>query len=303
MKPSAISKALALCACTVAGCGSGDLEPLDDSQLALLALQQLTRNAPTYLPVPATRELLQVTLGGSQYDLGELLARPAGSRPYARIAAAYRTSATPSDPPPWGQRSLAVEPDYTLEAPAAQVYECRPAGNGYAWVFLRPEAGLQPIATQPVPGLNTLVLDHFRYPGGVDFGPPMDTPPAGPSWRVSAPALSQGVPMFGQTLFVGAVEAMAANGPGNIPLLRVANIARIDQGLPIDPFSRTLSDGSRMGYVLRLNTGGGIAPEAGCSDAMDAGKWYRSPYVADYYFINVFLRSAPEPASLPLAGR
>lgn len=289
MKPSAVSKALALCACTVAGCGSGDLEPLDDSQLALLALQQLTRYAPTSLPVPAPRELLQVTLGRSEYNLAELLGRPSGSRPYARIVAAYRTSATPSDPPPWGQRSLAVTPDYTPAAPGAQIYECRQGGSGYAWVLLRPEAGLQPIATQPVPGLNKLVLDHFRYPGGVDFGPPTDTPPAGPSWRVSAPALSQGVPMFGQTLFIGAIEAMAANGPGNIPLLRAANVARIDQGLPIDPFSRTSPDGSRVGYVLRLNTMGGIAPTTGCSAAADVGQRYRSPYVADYYFINVFL--------------
>ena len=95
--------------------------------------------------------------------------------------------------------------------------------------------------------------------------------------------------MFGQTLFIGAVEAMAANGPDNIPFLRVAHVARIDQGLPMDPFSRTLPDGRRRGYVLRLNTTGGIAPTTGCSAATDIGQRYRSPYLADYYFIDVFL--------------
>jgi hypothetical protein len=303
MKPSVISKALALCACTLAGCGSGELEPLDDSQLALLALQQLTRYAPSYLPGPVPQELLQVTMGGAEYDIGELLGRPAGARPYARIAAAYRASATPENPPPWGQPSLAVVPDYTLTAPAAQVYECRQEGSGYAWAFLGPEAGLQPIATQPIPGLSELVLDHFRYPGGIDFGPPTGTPPAGPVWRVSAPALNQGSPMFGQTLFIGAIEALADNGPGNIPLLRVANVARIDQGVPIDPFSRTLPDGLRAGFVLRLNTMGGVAPATGCGAAADLGQRYRSPYVADYYFINVIAGPAPERVSLPLAHR
>jgi hypothetical protein len=203
--------------------------------------------------------------------------------------AAYQTVATPLDPPPLGTSTSAVLSDYTRSAPAAQVYECRQNGGTFAWTFLQPEAGLQPITTQPVAGLETLILDHFRYPGAIDFGPPTGMPPAGPSWRVSAPALDQGgLPTSGQTLFIGAPEASVPNGPDNVPLLRLANAARIDSGLPSEVFSRTTPDGTQQGYVLRLNTQGGVAPTKGCDVTEDVGKRERVPYAADYYFIDVF---------------
>jgi hypothetical protein len=232
-------------------------------------------------------DLLRVTVGGTQYDLVELLGRSTDTSPYARIVAAYQTVSTPQDPPPFGTSASAVSPDYTRSAEAAQVYECRQNGNVFTWAFLQPEAGLQPITTQPVEGLETLILDHFRYPGGIDYGSPTGMPAAGASWRASAPALDQGSPTSGQTLFLGTAEATVPNGPANVPLLRLANVGRVDQGFPSDVFSRTSSDTNQLGFVLRLATEGGIAPTAGCSSAADVGQRYRSPYSADYYFINI----------------
>ncbi|PTL78796.1 DUF3455 domain-containing protein [Vitiosangium sp. GDMCC 1.1324] len=276
-----------LAASVLTGCDDAPETP-SDSERATQALEQIVRYAPTSLPASAPDELLRVTLGGVSYNLRELLSRPSDSRPSARIVAAFHTVETPSDPPPFGTSATAVSPDYTRSAPAAQVYECRQNGGSFAWVLLQPEAGLEPITTQPVSGLETLVFDHFRYPGGIDYGPPAGTPPAGPSWRVSAPALNQGSPTLGQTLFVGVLDASVPNGSDNVALLRLAQAARIDQGLPSDVFSRTVSDGTQTGYVLRLDTVGGIAPTTGCDGSGDVGSRQRSPYTADYYFINVF---------------
>ncbi|RKG95891.1 DUF3455 domain-containing protein [Corallococcus sp. CA053C] len=279
---------LALAVAASGGCDDDDDDAPDDGTAAATeAVKQIAMNAPTSLPANVPDEVLRVTLGGVEYNLRELLSRPSESRPSAHIVAAYLTVPTPEDPPPFGTRDVAVDPDYERAAPAAQVYECRQNASGFAWAFLQPEAGLQPITSQPIPALDKLVLDHFRYPAGIDFGPPTGTPPVGPSWRVSAPVLNEGTPTAGQTLFVGSVEATVANGSGNVPLLRLANVARIDRGLPSDVFSRTTSDGTQTGYALRLNTVGGIAPTAGCSGTADVGQRERVPYAADYYFVDV----------------
>lgn len=58
---------------------------------------------------------------------------------------------------------MSVLVDSTPSAPAAQVYECRGSGGGFTWSFVRPEAGLQPIPPETVPGLETLVLDHLHF--------------------------------------------------------------------------------------------------------------------------------------------
>lgn len=288
MKPSCVVVVSALALSALSGCDDDESSTPSDSELATQALEQIVRNAPTSLPASAPDEVLRVTLGGVQYNLRDLLSQPSDARPSARIVSAYHTVTTPADPPPFGTSAMAVPPDSTHSAPAAQVYECRQNGSSFAWTLLQPEAGLDPITSQPVSGLEKLVLDHFRYPGGIDYGPPTGSPPTGPSWRVSASALNEGSPTRGQTLFVGVLEVSVPNGTGNVALLRLAQAARIDQGLPSDVFSRTLSDGTQTGYVLRLNTVGGIAPTEGCAGAADVGSRFRSPYSADYYFINVF---------------
>ncbi|RKH36158.1 DUF3455 domain-containing protein [Corallococcus praedator] len=285
--PVRVIATLALAAVAFAGCDDDDDDGDDEFEAATEAVKQIAQNAPTSLPANVPDDVLRVTLGGVEYNLRELISRPSESRPSAHIVAAYQTGSTPADPPPFGTSDVAVLPDSTRAAPAAQVYECRQNGTSFAWTFLQPEAGLQPITPQPIPALELLVLDHFRYPAGIDYGPPTGAPPVGPAWRVSAPVLDQGSTTSGQTLFIGSVEATVANGPANVPLLRLANVARIDRGLPSEVFSRTTSDGIQKGYVLRLNTVGGIAPTTGCAGAPDVGSRQRVPYAADYYFIDV----------------
>lgn len=279
--------ALALSVGPLTACEDDENEDASDAAEATEAVKQISEGAPAALPGNVPDALLQVTLGGTQYELRDLLGRPSGSRPSARIVSAYKTVDTPSEPPPLGTSTMSVPPDYTRSAPAAQVYECRQSASGFAWTFLQPEAGLEPLTTQPFQHLERLVLDHFRYPGGIDYGPPTGTPPTGPSWRVSAPALNQGTPTSGQSLFIGALDVSVPNGTANVPVLRLANVARVDQGLPSEVFSRNSSDGTQLGYVLRLNTVGGIAPTAGCGGAADVGKRERVPYSADYYFVDV----------------
>ena len=286
-RPSCVVAALALCVVALGGCDDDEDDAPSNAQRATEALRRISTDAPTELPDDVPSDLLRLTLGGADYDLRELLSRAPGSSPSARIVAAYQTDATPPEAPPLGTSTVSRPTDSTPSAPAAQVYECRNSGGSFAWSFLRPEAGLRPITTEVLPGLETLILDHFRYPGGIDYGPPSGTPPVGPTWRVSAPVLSRGVPTSGQTLFIGAADVSVPNGAGNVPLLRLSNAARIDQGLPSDVFSRTTSGGNQRGYVLRLNTVGGIAPASGCAGAADEGKQERVPYSADYYFIEV----------------
>ncbi|MCP3140965.1 DUF3455 domain-containing protein [Pyxidicoccus xibeiensis] len=278
--------ALALSAVVLGGCDDNDEAP-SDSERATEALLRISRDAPTALPDDVPEPLLRVTLGAVEYNLRELLGREEGTRPSARIVAAYRTVDTPSDAPPLGTPSASLPVDSTPSAPAAQVYECRQVGVAFTWTQVQPEAGLRPFTTGVVPGLETLVLDHFRYPGDIDYGAPTGTPPAGPAWRVAAPALNGGEPTSGQTLFVGVADASVHNGAGSVPLLRLSNAARIDQGLPSDVFSRTTADGTQRGYVLRLATAGGVAPTTGCTGTGDLGKRERVPYSAAYFFVEV----------------
>ncbi|WP_205525603.1 DUF3455 domain-containing protein [Pyxidicoccus trucidator] len=287
MRPAFALAVLALSTVVLGGCDDEEDDGPSDAEVATEALRRISDDALTELPDDVPADLLRVSMGGADYDLRELLSRAPGSRPSARIVAAYQTVSTPLDAPPLGTSSASLPTDVTPSAPAAQVYECRNSLGLFAWSFLRPEAGLRPLTTEPVVGLETLILDHFRYPGGIDYGPPTGTPPIGPAWRVSAAALNQGVPTSGQSLFIGAADASVPNGAENVPLLRLSNAARIDTGLPSDVFSRTTSDGSQRGYVLRLNTLGGIAPTSGCAGAADEGKLERVPYTADYYFLEV----------------
>jgi hypothetical protein len=260
-----------------------------DATAAEAAVKQIVAFAPKSLPSSTPDAIAQFTANGVTYDLRILLTR--STRPFARIVSAYNTAYTPLQPQPLGTSTNRVAPPYPVCAFPSQTYQCRPnaAGTGYEWTFTQPEAGLVPITTQAVSSLNELILDHFRYPGGISYG--TFTPPAGPAWRISAPALNGGEPTAGQRTFVGALEASVPNGTNNIPLLRVRNVARIDSGITEDPFSRTNTANNQIGYLLRLNTTLGTAPSplSGCFGAANAGRTQRVYYWTEYYFVNVFL--------------
>jgi hypothetical protein len=206
--------------------------------------------------------------------------------PWAQIRGVYRTGA------PVAQPNLLVPnaaPPIQSGSPAVQVYQCQAVNGGFAWTFLRPEAGLQAYTPNPLPpqaGLALLIpqlqysFSHFRYPGDASVSA------AGPAWRAST---NDGV---AQQIFVGALETSVANGAANIPLLRLhrANTQSGAYGqtytqFPITSTSTPTDPGAYVGYVLRLNTVGGIAPTTGCSAAANVGAIARQPYSADYYFV------------------
>jgi Protein of unknown function (DUF3455) len=278
-------------ATTVAACvGGGDDQvssagsPLFNAQLANIG-NTLLSAAPMTLPAGVPSSLLDVstTFRGVTLtaNIGSILNNHTGF-PSARITGAFRTTTTSGV-----RRNLlepAIAPVFDTNAPAAQVYQCQltPTGS-FAWTFIRPEAGLAPITTGPV---NTQLarFEHFLYPGSPA------TVAAGPLWREITFDGSQ------QDAFVGVRQASASNGTANIPLLR---IARADQAYGIEsnsgsnlPINQTIDDGGNgqrhyTGYVLRLNTVGGIAPTASCSSTVDTGTIIRVPYSSDYYFVQV----------------
>jgi Protein of unknown function (DUF3455) len=206
--------------------------------------------------------------------------------PYARITGAFRTTRTPAL-----LRSLLsplVAPAEARFALAAQVYQCRANATGYSWAFVRPEAGLEPITTTAV-DTKEVAFDHFLYPTAAS-----PTALNQPAWRESR------VDGGEQDVFVGARDASADNGAANIPLLRVVRLStpqtlassNSTSNLPANVSYNTPESGyHQVGYVLRLNTVGGIAPTTGCAVAADNGKVARVPYSADYYFLRTIWAS------------
>lgn len=311
-----MKKSLLAAACVASGvlaaCGGAEgLESVEHEQVplatrvdkytahqALDTLNDIGGYAPP-LPSNTPDALLNITFDGLPYNLRTLLAN--ASDPYrttkAYINGVLRTGPTVASPLPFGNaypgapstfQPVSLFPEYTRSAPAAQVYECRSNGSGgYAWTFIRPEASLTPVTTQPIRNPDSVSFDHFRYPGGITYVREFPvTPPAGPAWRLSSPAYNDGITTWGQEIFVGAVDVSVPNGTGNIPLLRVRNAETAFSGVlpgPITPTARPYFET----YVLRLNTQGGVAPTTGCSTAADVGRRHRSPYSCDYYFIQV----------------
>jgi hypothetical protein len=92
--------------------------------------------------------------------------------------------------------------------------------------------------------------DHF---GGIDADLP-----AGPYWR----SLRDGS-------FVHAGAAIPSPSPGTIPLLRLTALDTSGNGIF-----------TRVSYIHRLATTGGVAPAGACA----AGDRAEIPYTADYYF-------------------
>jgi Protein of unknown function (DUF3455) len=243
-------------------------------------------HAPKALPAGVPTALLEFTRAtfstengtyeGGPGNLGTMIATGWNGSETAYIVAAYRTTTTPSTRPTL--EGANVPPTYQTNAPAAQVYECRNTNGSFAWTFIRPEAGLTPITTQPVT-TSVLHMDHFRHPGVPSKGIP-----AGPGWRVM-----DRFSTFGRDHFIGALEVSVPNGAANIPLLRLRAVPeRLGESTaafpwPPDPEYFENFDG----FVLRLNTKGGLAPTTGCAKQADVGKTHRSPYSADYYFVQV----------------
>jgi Protein of unknown function (DUF3455) len=246
---------------------------------------------PKAVPANAPSAILNVTTpSGNTWNLATGQPPPGvtnlpGFKAYAKVTAAFRTTNTPTNVLAFAGASPATAPIEQPGAPAAQVYQCR-AGSG--WTFVRPEAGLEPILSSPLPAdiqAIGVTFDHFRFPGGLTYPlnyvnqPASDlTPPAGPAWRINVP----GAPNQ-QSLFIAAQPAEASSPKaGTIPELRLRRVTN----LPLQSTPYFYAGFFNGRYMLRLNTTGGVAPTAACNASND-GAFQRVPYSAEYYAVDL----------------
>ena len=157
----------------------------------------------------------------------------------------------PATPParPTVPTEIMVPDDHKLTlmaiAKGVQIYECAADTSGaMAWKLHAPRADLFDEA-------GTQIGIHF---GGVDKGLP-----PGPYWESKD----------GSRVHAG----KPANAPnqGSIPLLRLETADTSGTGVF-----------SKVSFVHRLDTTGGVAPAGACT----AGKTTEVPYTAKYYFYN-----------------
>jgi hypothetical protein len=178
-------------------------------------------------------------------------------------------AAQPAPPP----HSVVPPVPATLEVPAGhelylagyaegtQNYICLPAaGGGTAWRFLGPQATLFYMFKG---GVWQQVMTHF-----LSVNP--DEGLMRPTWQHS----------FDSSRVWGRVIASSSDPNfvegGAIPWLLLA-AAGLDTGT-------TRSVLAEATYIQRLNTSGGVAPSAGCSDASEIGTLALVPYATDYFF-------------------
>lgn len=133
---------------------------------------------------------------------------------------------------------------FMAAAKGVQIYECAAeAGGALAWKLHAPRADLLDDA-------GTQVASHF---GGV-----YKSLPPGPYWEAKD----------GSRVHVSAKPVSVPN-PGSIPLLRLEAAETSGTGVF-----------SKVSFVQRLDTTGGVAPAGACT----AGKTTEVPYTAKYYF-------------------
>jgi hypothetical protein len=165
----------------------------------------------------------------------------------AKPGAAPRSAGEPALVRPGVPAELAVPDDHKLAVVASargvQIYECATDASGApAWKLHAPRADLFDASGAQI-GI------HY---GGVDKGLP-----PGPYWEAK-----DGSRVHGQS-------PVSAPNPGSIPLLRLQAADATGTGVL-----------SRVSYVHRLATTGGVAPAEACT----AGQSTEVAYTAQYYF-------------------
>jgi len=135
--------------------------------------------------------------------------------------------------------------DHVFHAEGFQVYHCVPDATGaLAWAFRAPRASL-------VDDAGELVVNHF---GGIEADLP-----AGVYWQ-----------SVRDDSRIHAGNAVTAPNPGAIPLVRLEKLDTAGNGIM-----------SRVSFIQRLATVGGVGPTGPCAPANDQ---VAVPYSADYFF-------------------
>lgn len=150
------------------------------------------------------------------------------------------------------------KPFLIASAEGTQNYICMPSPTGVAWTFLGPQATLFDTRQQQI-------LTHYLSPNPAENG----TPRA--AWRHSRDT---------STVWAVAIASSVDSNyvaPGAIPWL-LLRIVGTEYGPQYgDRMIRTT-------FIQRVNTAGGTAPVAGCSQPGDVGVRVMVPYTTDYVF-------------------
>jgi Protein of unknown function (DUF3455) len=150
-------------------------------------------------------------------------------------------------------------------ATGTQSYVCLPSASGFAWTFFAPQATLfQNIKWLPQ-DLKQQIVTHFLSPNPFEKGLPRAT------WQSSFDTSAVWAKLRASTTD----PAFVAQGAIPWLLLDVVGAQRgPTEGAVLTPTT----------FIQRLNTHGGVAPSAGCSESSNVGATALVPYTADYFF-------------------
>lgn len=164
---------------------------------------------------------------------------------------------------------LVVSADNTLflqgHAVGTQNYVCLPTASGFAWTFFSPQATLFFTFNLFGREVRQQIITHYLSPNPEEGGLPRAT------WQGSIDS---------SEVWAKAIETSTDSNfvaAGAIPWLKLQRVG--SQRGPTGGDSL-----ANVTFIQRLNTGGGIAPSAGCSGAADVGSKAMVPYTADYFF-------------------
>jgi len=153
-------------------------------------------------------------------------------------------------------------PYLRTHAVGTQNYICLATGSGLAWRFIGPQATLFVTLFKFEQQLTT----HFLSPNPDEAGILRAT------WQASFDSSR----VWAQARQV--VDDPAVIGTGNIPWLLLQRV-----GARPGPAGGSLL--SQATWIQRVNTVGGVAPAAGCSQSTDTGAMALVPYSTDYVFL------------------
>lgn len=158
-------------------------------------------------------------------------------------------------------------------ATGTQGYVCLPTSTGASWTVMasRPEATL----FVKIFGQEVQIITHFLSP---DTNPnqyaPNPLPFGSPTWQSS---FDSSVVWAKALKSIPAGSDQSCSHAGAVPCLLLQSVGSL-QG----PSGGGLM--TKVSYIQRLNTTGGVAPAEGFATSSDVGKQKLVPYTADYYF-------------------
>jgi hypothetical protein len=150
-------------------------------------------------------------------------------------------------------------PYLQTRAYGTQNYICLPTATGVAWKLFGPQATLYP-GNVPVQ-----IATHYLSPNPDENGTPRAT------WQHSHD---------GSAVWARAIQPSTDPNyvaPGAIPWLLLEAVGTAEGSIGGALLARTT-------FIHRVNTLGGVAPAAGCTDATQLGAITLVPYTTDYFF-------------------